>query len=140
MKWVFERGQNMLKSQLKNNKGTTLLESVFAIVIMSFGFLTILHFLHGMMITTLNQDKTIIGTQLAKQQMEKILRDKEHTGFEYIVNENYPFKQYPSPYHDFSQLVEIADINVGLKAVKVVVSWGPQQTQQSYVDGMLSAH
>lgn len=114
----------MFKNRLKNNKGTTLLEGVFAIVIMTFGFLTILHFLQGMIVTTLDSDGQMVGDQLAQKEMEIIMRDKEFKGYNFIVVENYPARPFPNPYNGFARQVTITETEPGLKMVDVEVTWG----------------
>ena len=99
----------MLK-RLKNNKGFSLIESALTTVILSTALITSLFVIQGLLIGSVDQELNTIATQLANEQIEIIMADKEFQGYDYISDDNYE-SEILTEYSNLSRTVTITEVN-----------------------------
>ena len=127
-----------LHKNIRSRDGFTLIETVMVITIIAIIGATILVYFAGVR-SSGDPVLTAQAANLAEQQVEQVLSDKQANGFASIVS--VPAAALPAPFNNFTRQVDVvcvqeADLNTGsgtmpacadsdiqAKNVKVTVSW-----------------
>lgn len=122
---------------IRNEHGTTLVESVLSIMVMLVGLLGSVMLMHNTSLANVNSKFQMLASQLAQERLEEIIADnfQQAQQFDYVVNQNYPDENidYRSTVGLFTRnvnVIEVADDlatplpGSSVKRVTVVVSWG----------------
>ncbi|MBF0105102.1 MAG: prepilin-type N-terminal cleavage/methylation domain-containing protein [Deltaproteobacteria bacterium] len=126
--------------RLKDQKGFSLIEAIFATTILAVGLVGGMLTLQNSTLHTVNADFSSIATQLANEKIEAILADKEYLGYGYLDAEaNYPAEQLAEDFNAFERFVTITEVDPddltepqegsGVKKINVVVNWGEKDYQ-----------
>lgn len=134
----------------KNQHGFSFIEALFALLILSFGFVGILS-LHSMMNgNTENDEMKLIASKLASERIEQILASKASLGYssvntgsatDEVSYDSLSFQRQTSiNYVDSSDLKTVSGSDTGFKRIDVTVNWSNGGTQNVSVMSLISNH
>lgn len=120
---------------MRREKGFTFIETILTILIIGIGLFGIMNLFQGTVSTSVDTDRTLQATQLARERIERVLFDKKMNGYDYVTTANYPaIESFSGPFSPFSRTISIQEVrsddfnqaqaNTGYKKVSVTVSWG----------------
>lgn len=115
-------------------KGFTLIETVIAMTVLSMGLFGTMKVFQDSVGTSLDSHLTVIASALAREQLEKMVFDKEMNGFDFIEMANYQATEsFAGPFAPFTRTVAIqkvdgndlttARITSDYKRIMVTVTW-----------------
>lgn len=120
-------------------KGVTLLEALFAIIIIGAGLIGVIYLFTGGTRSAVIADQTVIASNLAREKMEQIMADRVNKGYAATIATNYSDGQLSGDYSEFTRNVTIMEMNPddddnvddfldpqpgsGYARVTVIVSW-----------------
>ncbi|MBF0492399.1 MAG: hypothetical protein HQM15_06430 [Deltaproteobacteria bacterium] len=122
-----------MKSRFKIQKGFSALEAIFAIMILSVGFIGYMTLFSQMAKTTETDDMRLRAGHLAGEKMEDLIATKAISGYAGIntgtTTENISYDSYnftrrtQIQFVDSSDLRTVSALDTGYKSVNVSVSW-----------------
>lgn len=135
-----------IMKRLRNQKGMTLVESIFTTVLLGVGLLGGMLAMQNSVLHTVKGDMNTIATQLASEKVEQVLADRAFNSFEYLDSDNYQSEQLDS--YGMTRWVSIIEVSAddletpeegsGLKKVDVTVAWGNADTDQVTVTTLVT--
>ncbi|MBI2083293.1 MAG: prepilin-type N-terminal cleavage/methylation domain-containing protein [Deltaproteobacteria bacterium] len=119
---------------MRRETGFTFIETVLAILIIGIGLFGIMNLFQGTVSTSVDTDRTLQATELARERIERILFDKKMNGYDYVTTANYPMiESFSGSFAPFSRTISIREVESdnfnldrngsGYKRVAVTVSW-----------------
>ncbi|MBI4373745.1 MAG: prepilin-type N-terminal cleavage/methylation domain-containing protein [Deltaproteobacteria bacterium] len=119
---------------MKKEKGFTFLETILAILIVGIGLLGITNLFQRSVSQSVDTERVLQATQLARERLEQLLFDKKMRGYDYVVSSSYPVTEnLGGLFAPFSRTISIREVRsndldqtqagTGYKRVLVTVSW-----------------
>lgn len=137
-----------MQCRLKNKKGFSALEAIFAVLILSFGFVGFMSMFSQMAKTTESDDMRLLASRLAGEKIEEIMATKASQNYsgvnvgtqeENINFDNYDFTRSTDiAFVDSSDLKTVVGGDSGYKRIHVTVSWNVGSTQSVRLMGLIS--
>jgi len=123
----------------KNQRGMSLVEGILAILILSIGITGFLGNFYEYTRNAVDSEFIVTASNLANEQLEIVLNDKNNVGYAQINNAKYPspsnitvgnitFAKSVNVYEVSSSDLTSSSPGSGLKRIDVSVSWGTGQT------------
>lgn len=132
----------------KTEHGFSFIESLFAMLILSFGFVGILALTSLMAGNTENDELKLVASKLASEKIEQVLADKANVGYagistgsstDAITYDSLSFsRQTNINYVNSSDLATISVSDTGFKRVDVTVNWNNGSSQNVTVMSLIS--
>lgn len=120
----------------KNNSGFSFIEAIFAMVILSFGFVGIMSLYASMTGNTENDEIKLVASKLAGEKIEQTLSNKATLGYssintglttDQISYDNYNFQRQTNiDFVDSGDLKTVSASDTGFKRIDVTVNWNDQ--------------
>jgi len=134
----------------KSGKGFSFIEAIFAMMILSLGFVGIMS-LYGMMNgNTENDELKTVASKLASQKIEEILSNKATVGYanintglttDQISYDSLSFQRQTNiNFVDSSDLKTISGSDTGFKRIDVTINWSNGSNQNVSVMSLISNH
>ncbi len=134
----------------KSEKGFSFIEAIFAMMILSLGFVGIMS-LYGMMNgNTENDELKIVASKLASQKIEEVLSNKANVGYanintgsttEQLSYDSLNFQRQTNiNFVDSSDLKTVSGSDTGFKRIDVTVNWSNGSNQNVSVMSLISNH
>ena len=137
-------------AQKKYQRGFSFIEALFALVILSFGFVGILSLYSMMDTNTGNDEMKLIASKLASEKVEQILASKASVGYENISTgtsseqisyDSLSFQRQTSVNFVIgSDLKTISGSDTGFKRIDVTLNWNNGSSQSVSVMSLISNH
>lgn len=137
-------------AQKKSTRGFSFIEALFALVILSFGFVGILSLYSMMDGNSGNDEMKLIASKLASEKVEQLLATKASVGYENINTgtsseqisyDNLSFqRQTVVNYVEGSDLKTVSGSDTGFKRIDVTINWNNGSTQNVSVMSLISNH
>lgn len=119
---------------MKTFRGFTLIETVLAISLISVGMLGTFAMIQNSLGSSVTSTQTLQATWLARERLDRILFNKEMSGYNFIIPANYSgnetFTGALIPFTRTTQIVEVSSADLasaqsgsGYKRVTVSVTW-----------------
>lgn len=134
----------------KHQSGFSFIEALFALVILSFGFVGILSLYSTMNGNSSNDELRLVASKLASEKIEQILSTKASGGYssvntgltnDAISYDNLAFDRATNVnFVESSDLKTVSGSDTGFKRVDVTVSWNNGSTQNISVMSLISNH
>ncbi len=134
----------------KHQSGFSFIEALFALVILSFGFVGILSLYSMMNSNSSNDELRLVASKLASEKIEQTLATKANLGYvsvntgttsENITYDSIAFQRSANiNFVDSSDLKTVSGSDTGFKRIDVTVSWNNGSTQNISVMSLISNH
>ncbi len=136
--------------QKRSRHGFSFIEALFAMLILSFGFVGILSLYSFMNANTENDEIKLVASKLASEKIEEVLANKANLGYsnvntgtstDLISYDNLSYsRQTDINYVDSSDLKTISGSDTGFKRIDVTVNWSNGSSQNVSVMSLISNH
>lgn len=135
---------------LRSSKGISLLESVVALLILSFGIFAYISLFSQMSTATIEDELASTASRLANQKLEEVLATKANSGYAGVnlgtTTENITYashayaRQTTISYVDVNDLQTISGSDTGIKRIDVSVSWNDSSTRQIQLTSVVGSY
>lgn len=134
--------------QKKDNRGFTIIELVFTIVIISLSLIGVMTLFENATRGALQADLNYIAVKLAHEKLEWVVMDKVRIGYATLNQTLYPNETFTGSFSPYTRSTTVAEVSgadmvtatpgSGYKRIEVTVSWGAGASKRITVPTILA--